>query len=148
MDRKIRIKNIAAIIVIATVILSFLPIWPVVTDAESLKIHGVELYYKGQPELKMDDHLELDNLEVMLQLYRTSLLPTLSRSQFVSPDYYVISGSQSGKGFTITADLGGAYMFRGDRKMGWRLKNGDTMVGMIYSCYRGELRETLLSVVS
>ena len=134
-----------AIAVIVVVVVS-LPVWPVINDADDVILYEVDLYYKGQRKVQMTPDLKLDDLALMLQLYDSSLIPTEKRVHQMSEYYYVIFGSKNGQNFTITTDENSAYMFQGNMKMGWRLKNGDTLQGMIFSSARGELREILLSL--
>lgn len=145
---KKRIMIIAAFLVIAVAAVCFLPVWPVSGAADDVTISDVDLYYKGQPEGNLNSYLKLNDLELMLKLFNTSLIPTESRGHQVSEYYYVISGIKNSRSFTITADSSGAYMLRGGSKTGWRLKNGGLLQGMIYSSAYDEYKEQLQSLAS
>lgn len=135
---------IVSVLILCVLIFLFLPIKPIVQDAEQLDLSAVTRYYKGQQEENLSKYLEMDSLELYLQLYKTSIVPTIGRGQRVDDTYYVIEGTLNGKSFTITADNDGAFLFYLDQSFGYRIHNGEVLQGMIYSSAYDDFRDEFI----
>ena len=134
------------VLLLAVIVLLFLPVRPIVSDVAQTEISSVTLYDKGQPRKDVSAYLKLDDLAFHLQLFHTSIVPSVPRGQRVGENYYVIEGNHNGRSFSITADGHSAFMFYLDQNRGYRLKNGAVVVGMIFSSAHDDFRNELTPI--
>ena len=135
--RKSRRRIWPFLLLAAGVALILLPLKSVARPADTVDIFHVEQYYKGAQREDISAALKLDDLEVSLQLYNTSIFPTVSGgSRRVSATYYEVTGQLNGRPFTITADDTSAVLFFHGQSRGYRLQNGHTLAGMIHAVRR------------
>ena len=123
---------------VCAALLLFLPIRPLVTNRDTVTVSHVTQYYKGLRQEEITDSYRTDRLALFLQLYETSLLPTVSGgTRRVSATYYEIHGQLNGRPFTITADDASAVLFFLGQSRGYRLQDGDLLVPTILGTAAG-----------
>jgi len=135
MKNKINVKQkiILIFFIIFLISLLFLPVKSIIKKNDKVNISNVTIYYKGIEENNITYDIKTDDLGLMLTLYNTSIFPTEARGHNMNNEYYVINGSINENDFSISADKNEAYFFYNDKKYGYKLKNGDTLIYMIHS---------------